>query len=132
MSTRGFPGFTCSPLGGGGCRILAREAAVAEKSRLEMLQEFVARKPNDAFTRYGLAMEWKSLGKNDEAVREFQTLFEKNPDYVPSYLMCGQILSSLGRTDEAKKVLERGVATAQKVGNMHALGEISELLSSLS
>jgi predicted Zn-dependent protease len=104
---------------------------LAEKSRLEVLQDMVRSKPTDAFSRYALAMELKGQGKNEEALREFQALTEKNPDYVATYLIYGQLLVNVGKTDDAKKVLARGQEVAQKVGNMHALGEIGELLSSL-
>jgi tetratricopeptide (TPR) repeat protein len=104
---------------------------MAEKSRVEMLEEFVQKKPNDAFTRYGLAMELKKLGRHEDAIRQFQTLTEKNEDYAPTYLMFGQLLTSLGRTDEARKVLEKGQTVAQRIGNMHAHGEISDALAGL-
>jgi len=38
---------------------------------------------------------------------------------------------NVGRSDDARKVLERGQGVAQKAGNMHAHSEISELLASL-
>jgi thioredoxin-like negative regulator of GroEL len=104
---------------------------MAEKSRREQLEEWVRARPTDAFTRYGLAMELKGQGLNDDAAREFQTLVDKSPDYVPSYLIYGQLLVNMNRVEDAKKILGRGQAAAQKAGNMHALGEISELLASL-
>ncbi len=104
---------------------------MVEKSRLEVLQDMVRAKPVDAFSRYALAMELKGQGKNDEALNEFKTLTEKNPEYVPTYLLYGQLLVNVGKPDEAKKILERGQAAAQKAGNGHAMSEISELLGSL-
>lgn len=104
---------------------------MAEKSRLEVLEDMVRARPQDAFSRYALAMELKGQGKNEDALREFQTLTEKNPDYVATYLIYGQLLVNVGRAEDAKKILERGQAVAQKAGNMHALSEISELAASL-
>ena len=104
---------------------------MVEKSRLEVLQDMVRGRPTDAFSRYALAMELKGQGKNEEALREFQTLTEKNPDYVATYLIYGQLLVNVGKPDDAKKVLSRGAEVAQKAGNMHAASEISELLGSL-
>ncbi len=105
---------------------------MTEKSRVEQLEEFVKAKPQDALTRYMLAMELKKLGRNEDSLREFATLHEKNDTYVPAYLMHGQLLNALGRVDEAKSVLQRGIEVAQRVGNAHALGEMSELLDSIS
>ena len=105
---------------------------MGEKSRVEMLEEFVRAKPDDAFTRYGLAMELRKLGRNEDAVKEFQTLVEKQESYVPAYLMFGQLLTTLGRVEEAKKVLAKGVSVAGSAGNEHAAGELQEALEQLS
>lgn len=104
---------------------------MTEKSRLEMLEEWVGARPADAFSRYALALELRSAGRAEEAVTHFQKLHEANPDYVPGYLMHGQILNQLGRPDDARAILEKGIATAERVGNRHALGEMQDLLSSL-
>ena len=42
-----------------------------------MLEDLVRAKPNDAFPRYGLALELKGLGRNEDAAREFQALTER-------------------------------------------------------
>jgi thioredoxin-like negative regulator of GroEL len=104
---------------------------VTEKSRREQLEEFVAKKPDDAFLRYALALEYRSAGQNDQALVQFKTLIEKNESYVPAYLMWGQLLNQLTRIDEARAVLEKGMAVAQRVGNAHALSEMQELHASL-
>lgn len=105
---------------------------MAEKSRLETVEEWVKAKPGDAFTRYALALEYRGAGRTKDALREFATLVEKNPDYVATYLIYGQLLVQDGQVDQARKILERGRAVADKAGNQHAVSEISELLGSLS
>jgi predicted Zn-dependent protease len=104
---------------------------LADKSRLQVLEEMVRERPADAFSRYALAMELKGQGRNEDALREFATLTEKNPDYVATYLIYGQLLVNVGNTDDAKKVLTKGQAVASKAGNMHAVEEIGQLLGSL-
>jgi cytochrome c-type biogenesis protein CcmH/NrfG len=52
--------------------------------KIAMLTEILSQNPADAFTRYGLAMAYASEGKNDDALREFATTTEHNPDYVPA------------------------------------------------
>src|SRR5580704_4620981 len=44
----------------------------AQKSRREILEQFVATRPADAFARYGLAMECAKLGDDQAAVTNFQ------------------------------------------------------------
>jgi len=105
--------------------------ADAKKSRREILEQFVAQKPTDAFARYGLALECVKLGDNDAATGHFLKLLETNPDYSAGYFQFGQLLSSLGRLDEARKTLSNGIVVAQKAGDMHARDEMQAALTLL-
>ena len=96
-----------------------------------MLEEFVGKKPDDAFSRYGLAMECMNNGDTAAADRQFRALLEHNPDYVPAYLMYAQMLARESRTSEAKKILSSGIAAAAKKGDEHARSELQALLSEL-
>jgi tetratricopeptide (TPR) repeat protein len=92
--------------------------------RLAMLEKLVVGKPDDPFPRYGLAMEYKKLGRHDEAVRAFEELTRVHPSYVPAYLMFGNLLEALGRPQQAAEVYGRGIEAAREAGNDHALGEL--------
>ena len=105
--------------------------AQAQKSRREVLEQFVAQKPADAFARYGLAIECAKLGDHPAAVDNFQKLLETNPGYVAGYFQFGQLLSRLGRTEEARKMLSDGIVVAQKSGDAHARDEMQAALSEL-
>jgi len=102
-----------------------------KKSRREMLEQFVAQQPDDAFARYGLAMECMNSGDSASAESQFRELLQRNADYVPAYLMFGQILAKQSRSAEARAVLQTGIAAASKAGNHHALSEMETLLSEL-
>jgi len=103
-----------------------------KKTRRELLEDFVANKPDDAFSRYGLAMEYMNSGNPAAADKQFQALLERNADYIPAYLMYGQFLARESRTDEAKQVLSNGIAAAAKMRNEHARSEMETLLKDLS
>jgi cytochrome c-type biogenesis protein CcmH/NrfG len=103
-----------------------------KKTRRQMLEEFVAKKPDDAFSRYGLAMECMNSGDAAAAIQNFQALLTHHADYVPAYLMYGQLLVRESRPDEAKQVLSNGIAAATKAGNQHARSELEALLTELS
>ncbi len=60
-----------------------------KKTRRQMLEEFVAAKPNDAFARYGLAMDCANAGDSAAADEHFQALLATNPDYVPDIFSTG-------------------------------------------
>lgn len=85
----------------------------------------------DPFVWYGLAMEFRSLGRLDEALATFETLRGRTPDYVPMYLMCGQMLESMGRAEDARTWLTSGVEAAQKKGDSHAASELQSALQAL-
>jgi tetratricopeptide (TPR) repeat protein len=102
-----------------------------KKSRREMLEQFVADKPGDAFARYGLALECVKLGDDPAADGHFRKLLEINPGYTAAYFQFGQFLARLGKIDEASRLLSDGIIVAQKAGDMHARDEMQAALSQL-
>jgi len=105
--------------------------AQAQKSRREVLEQFVADKPTDAFARYGLALECVKLGDDSAATGHFHKLLESNPEYVAGYFQFGQLLGRLGRLDEARKLLSDGIVVAQRTGDIHARDEMQAALTLL-
>jgi tetratricopeptide (TPR) repeat protein len=99
--------------------------------RIATLNEILTENPKDAFARYGLAMEYSKQGDFDRALAEFSILLEGHPEYTAGYFMAAQTLVKAGRTDEAKARLAQGIASAQRTGNAHALGEMQALLEEL-
>jgi predicted Zn-dependent protease len=100
--------------------------------KIAMLKEILAQNPDDAFARYGLAMEHASLGDTAAALEEFQQLTATHPDYTAGYQMASQLLIKAGRDGEARQRLEAGVAAAQRTRNSLALNEMSAMLDELS
>jgi tetratricopeptide (TPR) repeat protein len=100
-------------------------------TRLEILKNLVAQNPQDAFSRYGLAMEYRAVGDLESAAGEFQALLSTAPDYVPAYFHAGQTLELCGRAEEAREVYLRGLEAAARKGNGHARGEIQAALDLL-
>lgn len=103
-----------------------------KKTRRQLLEEFVAQKPGDAFSRYGLAMECMNSGDAAAAIQHFESLLERNASYIPAYLMYAQLLARESRTAEAQQILSTGIAAATKAGNEHARSEMQTLLEDIS
>jgi tetratricopeptide (TPR) repeat protein len=99
--------------------------------KIGMLTEILKQNPADSFARYGLAMAYVAEGKSEEALREFAETIERNPDYVPAYQMSAQQLMKAGRTDEAKALLEAGLAACDRTGNSHAASEMGGMLDEI-
>jgi tetratricopeptide (TPR) repeat protein len=99
--------------------------------RAEMLKRFLEQNPNDAFARSGRALVLARAGELETALAEFKKLLELHPDYIAGYQMAGQMLSTAGRYEEARQMLESGIATAERAGNKHAREEMQGLLQEL-
>ncbi len=116
----------------GGTRIIRDDLMTEQKkTRRQMLEEFVAKKPDDAFSRYGLAMECMNSGDPAAADTHFRALLERNADYIPAYLMYGQLLARESRASEARQILSTGIAAAAEKGDQHARSEMEALLNEL-
>ena len=95
-------------------------------SRIDVIKKIAEQQPNDPFPRYGLAMEYKNAGRVEEAHATFVELQTRHPEYVAQYLMHGNLLASMHKLDEARQVYEHGIGVAQKKGDAHALGELTQ------
>ena len=100
--------------------------------KIAMLTDILAQNPNDAFARYGLAMEHANRGESDAALEQFGQLTTAHPDYTAGYQMAAQLLIKMGRHQEAEQTLKAGVSAAQRTGNNLALNEMSAMLDELS
>lgn len=96
-----------------------------------MLTEILEQNPNDAFARYGLAMEYSNQGATEKAIGEFGKLLLVHPDYTAGYFMAAQTLVRAERIEEARKMLEEGIRSAERTGNAHARSEMEGLLSEI-
>jgi len=99
--------------------------------RIAALTDILSQDPNDAFARYGLAMEYSKTGEVERALEEFGKLLAAHPDYTAGYFMAAQTLASANRTEEAKKMLVEGIASARRTGNNHAQSEMTAMLEEL-
>ena len=97
-----------------------------------MLSELLSQDPSNALARYGLAMEYSNAGEFTRALDEFQKLLAANPDYPAAYFMAAQTLVKAKRPEEAKKMLQDGIAAAQRKGDSHARSEMQAMLEEIS
>jgi predicted Zn-dependent protease len=97
-----------------------------------MLNEILSQNPDDAFARYGLAMEYSKAGEVERALEEFGKLLSAHPDYTAGYFMAAQTLVSANRVPEAKKMLVDGISSARRTNNAHAQSEMTAMLEELA
>jgi predicted Zn-dependent protease len=101
------------------------------EQRLQAFRKFVEKSPADPFARYSLAMALRGASQAEEAVSEFRELASRVPDYVPTYLMLGQVLEALGRDADAARAYEDGIAAAIRKQDGHAQNELSQALEAV-
>jgi tetratricopeptide (TPR) repeat protein len=99
--------------------------------RLVILEKMTADGSKDPFAWYGLAMEYSSLGRVEDALKTFLYLRDLDPSYVAMYLMCGTMLVNAGRPDEGRQWFTQGISEARAKGDNHALSELQTALAAL-
>ncbi len=106
---------------------------LAEKtmSRIEALTAILSQDPSNFLARYGLAMEYSNAGQFQPALDEFQKLLTANPDYTAGYFMAAQTLVKAGKQDEAKQMLQSGIAVAQRKRDAHSESEMQAMLDEI-
>jgi lipopolysaccharide biosynthesis regulator YciM len=105
--------------------------ASAMNKRLAMLEKVTATAAADSFAFYCLGMEYRKEGRVDEAVGAFETLRARDANYLPMYLMAGQMLREAGRLADAASWLTQGIELATKKNDSKALGELESELSTV-
>ena len=92
--------------------------------RLQRLREMLAQQPTDAFLNHALALEEIKLGNDSSARSLFESILQREPDYIGSYYHLGKLLERQGDESAAIEVYERGMEAAKKRGDHHALNEL--------
>lgn len=101
------------------------------EQRLAAVRSQLEERPDDPFVRYALAMALRSAGDLAGATAEFRELARRAPDYVPTYLMLGQVLEAGGEDAAALEAYEAGGAAARRCGDGHAGRELAAAAESL-
>jgi predicted Zn-dependent protease len=104
---------------------------MADNKRLTFLEKVTREGSTDPMAWYGLAMEYRKLERWDEALQTFGALRASHPDYVAMYLMCGQMLEGVARTEEAPTRMEAGIEKARAKGDTHAASQLESALATL-
>ena len=99
--------------------------------RLGMLEKLLGAGQADSFAHYALALEYRREDRAEDALRTFTMLRERDPEYLPMYLMAGQMLRASERGSEAREWLTQGISLAEKKGDLKALGELQSELAAI-
>jgi hypothetical protein len=100
-------------------------------SRREKIEAMLEAEPEDQFLRYSLATELDNEDRSEESLALFRGLIADQPPHVHAFFRGAQLLVKLDRVVEARTMLRDGIEIARQQGELHAAGEMGELLASL-
>ena len=93
------------------------------QNRLEILRQFVAEEPQNAFNHYALATELLKTDKS-ESKEIFEYLIKHHADYLPTYYHLGALYVELGNSEVAEQTYLQGIELAKRLKNDKTLKEL--------
>ena len=99
--------------------------------RLDTFRAMVAKSPGNALARFGLANELLKAERWDEAAEQLRTYLGIYDDEGNGYGRLAQACDALGRHEEAREVLRRGIAAAGRFGHSGLANELAGRLDAL-
>lgn len=100
-------------------------------SKLETFRAMVAKHPDNVLARFGLANEALKAGEWEEARAQLEVYLSKYDDEGNGWGRLAEALEKLGRTDEARAALEKGIAASRRFGHGGMAAELEERLEQL-
>ncbi|SFJ54235.1 tetratricopeptide repeat protein [Planctomicrobium piriforme] len=100
-------------------------------TRKEKIEERLRADPDDVFLNYTYAMELAKLEDLPAAQTAFARTRALDANYVSAYFQEGQLLAGQGEVAAAREILQAGIVVAKKIGDSHALGEMTDFLDNL-
>jgi tetratricopeptide (TPR) repeat protein len=100
-------------------------------NRIDKLKEFLEASPNDSFLRHALSLEYIKEGNDNEAKVLFESILEREPNYVGSYYHLGKLLERNNNTTEAIDIYTKGMEQAKIAKDNHSYNELMGALEDL-
>jgi Tfp pilus assembly protein PilF len=99
--------------------------------RVKRLKELLSSNPNDSFVQHALALEYIKIGDDAIARELFETLLQRDENYVGSYYHLAKLLERAGDKEGAIAVYEKGLSKAKERGEQHAYNELQSAYEDL-
>ena len=100
--------------------------------KIEKLKEFLGANPSDSFIQHALALEYIKVGDEAAAKFQFETLLQRDENYVGSYYHLAKLLERTGDKEGAAKTYEKGMQKAKAAGEGHAYNELQAAYEDLA
>ncbi|HKG95816.1 MAG TPA: tetratricopeptide repeat protein [Gemmatimonadaceae bacterium] len=100
-------------------------------SRLETFRGMVAKDPANSLARFGLANEALKEGLFEEAREHLEAYLSRYDDEGNGYGRLAEALIRLGRPEEARDALRRGIDASRRFGHPGMAGDLEARLEEL-
>ncbi len=97
-------------------------------NRKELLLELFRDNPDDPFTRYALALEYRKENLPGKAREVLESLRRDMPDYLALYYQLGKLIEEAGDLEGALAVYREGHALATKQRDLKTRSELEEAI----
>ncbi len=88
------------------------------RNRIDYFERMLADNPDNPTGLLALANEYRKAGRSEDEAAALRRYLSANPDDEGNaYLRLGEVLTELGREDEAGEVYGTGVRQAEKFGH---------------
>ena len=91
--------------------------------RLTALLAFLKEDPNDPFTLYAIATEYRQQDVA-QALRYYEQLLDEHPRYVATYYHAALLYVDLEQPERAEETFKKGIAIAREQQEALALREL--------
>ena len=99
--------------------------------RIDYFERMLADNPDNPTGLLALANEYGKAGRHEDEAAVLQRYLAKHDDEGNAWARLGEVLSRLGREDEARKAYETGIRQAEKHGHGGMADELREALVGL-
>lgn len=100
-------------------------------TRLDTFRQMVAKNPDNALARFGLANEALKAGLWEEAREQLVAYLAMYDDEGNGWGRLAEALEQLGRVEEAREALRTGIAASNRFGHGGMAAELEERLELL-
>ena len=100
------------------------------QNRLEQLFRFLEEDPNDPFTLYAIATEYRNTDRQ-KALEYYEKLLSEHERYVGTYYHAASLYAELGQSEKAEQTYKRGMLISRQEGNLHAFSELQQAYNKL-
>lgn len=93
------------------------------QERLKQLLSFLREDPEDPFTLFAIALEYRHV-EDAKSRKYFEKLLDEHPDYLGTYYHAAALYIDVGENGLAERVYKNGLTLAKNLGDLKTYKEL--------